>query len=206
MPYYYENHLSGNWYSTDHKQTSKQLYCDECGDHDWYIGFFENDEEFKQSEYYKLYFPGNDTEQPTDNLYHEQDYSDIPETHVNINKYNLTPKNIVNLHVDRSKVNEENGFWYNNAINAWCLSGSVGVDDYPICDATEYWLGVYDKPKKDGSVKIALHFSCYSGMCNYKFDTFFDEKEMETEDDYRIQYRFIDVMNKLIEKGVFIIQ
>lgn len=90
-------------------------------------------------------------------------------------------------------------------VKAWCISGQCGVDRYPICDASEYWLGIYDKPNKNGSVKIEVHFNCFSGMCSYKFDNFFDPAEIETEDDYKIQTMFMKRMNDLIDKGVFIV-
>lgn len=130
-------------------------------------------------------------------------YPDVPEKIVDINKYKLTLKNIKQLKVNRDLVNEENGFWRNDVIRAWCISGSVGVDNYPICDATEYWLGVYDKPRKDGGVKVQCYFTCWSGMGRYTFDEFFDKKDIENRDQYAIQYRFITKMNELIEKKVF---
>lgn len=123
----------------------------------------------------------------------------------NINRYGLTLKNIPTLEVNRSLVNEAQGFWRNDVVKAWCISGMCGVDDYPICDANEYWLGVYDKPKKNGKPKIGVFFSSYSGMCSYTFDKFFDPAEIETKDDYDIQYQFIQRMNRLIDEGVFVV-
>ena len=122
-----------------------------------------------------------------------------------INVHGLTLKNIPTLEVNRKFLNKEHHFWYNTVVKAWCLSGQCGVDSYPICDANEYWLGVYDKPKKNNGVKIAVHFTCFSGMCGYTFDKFFDPKEIENEDDYKIQTMFIKRMNELIDEGVFIV-
>ena len=116
-----------------------------------------------------------------------------------INTHGLTLKNISKLIPNRSLIGKETGFWRNNGINAWCISGSCGVDKYPVCDADEYWLGVYDNEKR----KVSCYFSAYSGMCSYTFDKFFNPAEIETEDDYKIQYMFIERMNKLIEQGVF---
>lgn len=123
----------------------------------------------------------------------------------NINVHGLTLKNIKKLLVNRDLVNKDSGFWRNNVVKAWCISGQCGIDSYPICDADEYWLGVYDKSNKDGSAKIDVHFSAFSGMCSYTFDKFFDPAEIETEDDYKIQTMFIKRMNDLIDKGVFIV-
>ena len=119
----------------------------------------------------------------------------------NINKYNLTPKNILKLKVNKDLVNEENGFWRNNAINAWCISDYCGNKN--LCDESEYWLGIYDELTKQGKDKIKLDFSCHGGMCSYNFKKFFNPEEIENEDDYKIQYMFIEKMNELIEKGVF---
>lgn len=121
-----------------------------------------------------------------------------------INKYKLTLKNIKKLGVNRDLVKAPD-FWYNNVVHAWCISGSAGIDEYPICDNDEYWLGIYDEPKKDGSVKIECYFTSYGGMCGYEFDKFFDPAEIENDTDYKIQLMFIEKMNKLIEKGVFIL-
>ena len=118
----------------------------------------------------------------------------------NINKYGLTLKNIPRLKVNRELVNKENGFWRNKAIKAWCMSKSIG----PYYDSTDYWLGVYDKPKANGEANIEVNFSTSDGMCGYEFERFFDPSEIITEDDYKIQYLFIKRMNELIEKGVFI--
>ena len=209
MPYYYESHMGG-WYSSEIEYDSDDLYCETCGDSDWCLGWYEDDDDFaKNSGYYNDYEDYEEEVAEQEKEYQEikamQVYPDVPEEIVDINKYNLSPKNIPLLKVNRDLVNQENGFWRNDAIQGWCLSGSVGVDKYPVCDATEYWLGVYDKPKKNGDVKIKYDFSCYSGMATYKFDKFFDEKDIENRDQYAIQYRFITKMNELIEKGVFIL-
>ena len=207
MPYYYENHMGG-WYTSEYELDYDDLYCEECGDSDWELGWYEDDEDFaRNSGYYSDY---SDYEEELAEQKKQEEkykklttYPDVPEKIVDINKYKLTLKNIKQLKVNRDLVNKENGFWRNEAIQGWCISGSVGVDEYPICDATEYWLGVFDKPKKDGSVKVDCHFTCWSGMGGYTFDKFFDKKDIENRDQYAIQYRFISRMNELIEKGVF---
>lgn len=118
---------------------------------------------------------------------------------IDINKYALTLHNIPKLKVNRDLVNKENGFWRNDVINAWCLSDCIG----PYYDETEYWLGIYDKLKKNGEDKIKVQFNTYGGMCGYEFKKFFNPAEIENDDDYKIQYMFIEKMNELIEKGVF---
>jgi len=44
--YFYESHLSGVIYTTDYEKDYDELYCDECGDSDWYIGEFDSWEDF----------------------------------------------------------------------------------------------------------------------------------------------------------------
>lgn len=41
MPYLYDSHLGGI-YSTDELLDIDNLYCDECGDSDWEIGYYED--------------------------------------------------------------------------------------------------------------------------------------------------------------------
>jgi hypothetical protein len=60
----------------------------------------------------------------------------------------------------------------------------------------EFWIGFYE----DG--KIDFHFSACEGMCNYKFDKFYDVKEIENKDDLDIQVKFIKYMNELIDDDV----
>lgn len=44
--YFYESHLSGVIYTTDYEKDFDELYCEECGDSDWYIGEFDSWEDF----------------------------------------------------------------------------------------------------------------------------------------------------------------
>ena len=45
MKYLYESHLGGI-YVTDKKLSSKSLYCEQCGDSDWFLGTFETIKDF----------------------------------------------------------------------------------------------------------------------------------------------------------------
>lgn len=38
MPHLYEAHLGGKVYRTEMPQNYDQLYCEQCGDSDWYLG------------------------------------------------------------------------------------------------------------------------------------------------------------------------
>ena len=112
----------------------------------------------------------------------------------NINIHNLTPKNIRELIVDHSKIDKAHGFWHNDVLNIWCISGAQGNVNF--CTESEYWLGIYD----DGP---AVKFTCDGGIRGYEIENFFIEKDIENEQDYLIQYHFIEKMNRLIAEGIF---
>lgn len=40
----YENHLGG-YYTTEHRLTYEEEYCEQCGDSDWYLGQVANEKE-----------------------------------------------------------------------------------------------------------------------------------------------------------------
>ena len=42
--YFYESHLGGV-YSLEEMADEEDLYCEECGDYDWYIGYADNKRE-----------------------------------------------------------------------------------------------------------------------------------------------------------------
>ena len=37
--YIYESHLGGNLYTSYCELDYEELYCEQCGDHDWIVGF-----------------------------------------------------------------------------------------------------------------------------------------------------------------------
>ena len=47
MPYLYKDHIFGKYYSSNFEQDYEQLYCDQCGDSDRFIGEYETDEEMQ---------------------------------------------------------------------------------------------------------------------------------------------------------------
>ena len=112
------------------------------------------------------------------------------------NKYNLTPKNIKKLKVlDWGKLKKKT--WFNKAMSkpCWChTEHSCTMMCYDYED--EFWIGFYE----DG--KIDFNFSSYEGMCGYKFNKFYDPKEIENKDDLDIQVKFIKYLNELIDDGI----
>lgn len=113
------------------------------------------------------------------------------------NKYNLTIADVKELKVgDRSQIKKPL-FWRNNAINAWCITESVGKfqDD-------SYWIGIYDEDAPTHSGKFRFYFTAYSDMCSYNFTEFFNIEEIENEFDLKIQELFLDKINYLIDLGI----
>lgn len=112
------------------------------------------------------------------------------------NKYNLTPKNIKKLKaLDWEKLKKKT--WFNTAMSkpCWChIEHSCTHMYYDYEDA--FWIGFYE----DG--KIDFNFYCHEGMGRYKFDKFYDAKEIENKDDLDIQVKFIKYMNELIDDDV----
>lgn len=119
-----------------------------------------------------------------------------------LNKYNLTMKQIKNLKIGNRELIKEPLFWRNNAISAWCICASVGNADF--CDETSYWIGIYDEDAKAYKGKVRFNFSTYGGMCGYEFNTFFNPRTIETTDDLRIQKLFLEKINQLIDLGVLV--
>ena len=119
------------------------------------------------------------------------------------NKYNLTMAKIRRLKVvDRSKVCKPL-FWRNDVIGAWCIIGSAGSDmDIQFGTDNEFWIGIYGDNAKTYAGKFRVHLTSYSRMCDYKFNQFFREKDIENDNDLLIQEKFLSKINELIDCGV----
>lgn len=121
------------------------------------------------------------------------------------NKYELTIKDIKKLKVGNRSLLCEPLFWRNNAINAWCISGSSGTRaDHEFGTDNGYWIGIYDEDAKAYAGKFRISFSTYGGMCSYEFNKFFQPKDIDNENDLRIQELFLDKINHLIDIGVLV--
>lgn len=110
------------------------------------------------------------------------------------NKYNLKISDIPNLIVDRTRITSK-PFWRNNVINAWCLTGKAGGNNY--------WIGIYDEDAPQHAGKIRIYFTAYYDMCGYIFEEFYNPGCIENEDDFMIQEKFLKQINELIDNGVF---
>lgn len=119
------------------------------------------------------------------------------------NKYNLTMAKIRKLKiVDRSKVGKPL-FWRNDVIGAWCIVGSAGNKmDVVFGTDNEFWIGIYDDNAKTYAGEFRVHLTSYGGMCSYKFNQFFREKDIENDNDLLIQEKFLSKINELIDLGI----
>lgn len=119
------------------------------------------------------------------------------------NKYNLTMTKIRRLKIaDRSKVGKPL-FWRNDVIGAWCIVGSAGSNmDIMFGTDNEFWIGIYDDNAKAYAGKFRVHLTSYGGMCGYKFNQFFREKDIENDNDLLIQEKFLCKINELIDLGI----
>lgn len=114
------------------------------------------------------------------------------------NKYNLTPKSIKALKIlDWDKLKKST--WHNNAMlsgNWWChLEGCSLNGNY--CDESEFWIGF-----NEDNGKIDCDFTCFGGMCYYKFDKFYDPSDIENYLDMNVQVNTIRWLNEMIDDGI----
>ena len=47
----------------------------------------------------------------------------------------------------------------------------------------DIWIGIYDKPYYNK--RVHTRCDCFGGMCTYKFDKFYQEKDIENELDLK---------------------
>ena len=122
------------------------------------------------------------------------------------NKYKLTMKDVRRLKIgDRSKIKEPL-FWRNNVIHAWCISETTirNKKDDIYGTYNEYWLGIFDEDCSR-KIKFRVSLDSHGGMCNYRFDKFFDYKDIENEMDLEIQEKLLKKINELIDMGILIL-
>ena len=119
------------------------------------------------------------------------------------NKYNLTFNKIKQLKIkDRGKVCSPL-FWRNDVIQAWCISGSASSSsDRMYCTDSSYWIGIYDTNAKEYAGEFRFDLYSYGGMYNYEFNEFFQQEDIENENDLQIQEMFLEKINQLIDFGI----
>ena len=118
-----------------------------------------------------------------------------------LNKYNLKPKDIQKATILNYDRLHEHPFWRNDVVQAWCLSDGSGRGLYGDW-IDSYWIGFYDKNAKSHSGEIILQCSSYEDICNYNFDTFFDDNDIDNEFDLELQEKLLDRINWLIDEGI----
>ena len=123
------------------------------------------------------------------------------------NKYKLTISKIKKLKYNREKIGEPI-FWRNNVVDAWCISKTTAKNskDREFCTYNSFWLGIYDDDAESFAGKIVIDVSAHGGMCNYKFEKFYDMKDIENEMDLEIQELILETINFLIEEKILYIE
>ena len=122
------------------------------------------------------------------------------------NKYGLTISKAKKLKIGNRDEIKAPLFWRNNAISAWCISGVTGTKrDMQFATNDEFWIGIYDIDAPSYAGEFRFTFNSYGGMCGYEFENFFDESEIENENDLSIQEKFISIINELIDKQILLI-
>lgn len=94
--------------------------------------------------------------------------------------------------VDKNRITKS-PFWRNDVVDAWCLSKCIGTDVYA---DNEIWIGFYD----NGKIKVSV--SAYDGMCDYKFNKFYDEATIENDIDWNTHVELLKMYNWLIDNEV----
>lgn len=113
------------------------------------------------------------------------------------NKYCLRVKDISKLIVkDWDKLYQHT--WLNTAMPEPCYCHLEGCNkpDQPYNDENEFWIGFYP----DG--RIRYHFTCYGGMCNYKFSLFYKGKDINNWMDMQLQVNTLRFLNMLLDEGI----
>lgn len=116
------------------------------------------------------------------------------------NKYKLKPSDIRKMIILKKDRLREYPFWRNDVIHAWCLSDSAGNGYFDAMN--EYWIGFYDEDADAYAGKARFFCTCMEGMCNYKFNTFFNTSDIDTLADLEIQEKLLSRINWLIDEGI----
>ena len=75
-----------------------------------------------------------------------------------------------------------------------------------IKDDNSFWIGIYDEDAKSYAGKFRFYFTSYGGMCGYEFNQFFNEKDIDCENDLRVQEMFLEKINMLIDSGIIALE
>jgi hypothetical protein len=117
------------------------------------------------------------------------------------NKYGLTYDDIEKLKVLKPEYLNEEHFWRNDGIKAWCLSGSTATNGRCVSYDT-FWLGIYDKDAPKNAGKIKFYCTSYGDYYSYTFDKFYGENDMENETDFRLHELILEKINYLLNIGI----
>ena len=129
------------------------------------------------------------------------------------NKYHLNTKKVKNLKILNREKLKDFGFWYNSVVCGWCYSFEIG--DETSCADNSFWLCVYDdriinvygskreinkQLGKEGTVDF--HFCVYGSSVCWDIQKFYNPRDIENENDLKIQEIFIKKINELIDENI----
>lgn len=123
------------------------------------------------------------------------------------NRYHLKPEDITRAVVLKPERLRQKPFWRNDTVQAWCLAGTTAKTkaDWEYGTYSEYWIGFFDADAKAYAGQIRMDLSSYGGMCGYQIEQFFNQEDMETEDDVNVQEIVLSRINWLLDEEIIAI-
>lgn len=110
------------------------------------------------------------------------------------NKYNLEIADVNKAIVIKPDALKEEPFWRNDQLNCYTVSQVIGNAEFG--DEHEFYIQFYD----DGHVELKIY--CFSGMSKYTPKHFYDQNEIECDQDLRIQELLLAQLNWLLDNKV----
>lgn len=122
------------------------------------------------------------------------------------NKYGLTVSKIEDfVVVNKDKLIRSGRVWRNELEFAWCFFQSVGNGRGLYGgEILNVLVEFYDQPQENGkSIKVSCSY-IMEDMCDYPFEEFFKEEDMETNWDLELQEVLLAFANFLLDEGIVI--
>ena len=91
-------------------------------------------------------------------------------------------------------------FTYNEKKHVWYICESTapaGTEGY-----NDYWLGIYDEDAPNHAGNLLIYMHGFGGSCVYCIETFFNQKDIDSEGALRAQELLLHKLNELIRDGV----
>lgn len=196
--HFYEDHLYGSIYYEEHKLSYDDLYCEECGDNDCYIGEANGPDDLRDLLQQYWQSDDEDVNQRIEDIVSQvfSEYNQVPTFPRNPsvpNKYKLTPEKIRHLKVLDVAATHRKPFHMNpNYPEEPAVCGGIWEEGYE--DA--WW---YLRVNDEGVVAFTV---TVMELCKYEFEEFYNFDEIDNEIDLRIQEMILERLNQLIDDGV----